>query len=152
MFLSKKRKLSAEHKKDPKTKYLSSFKIDSQSVPSHLNSQDLLPATLKYRPESSRPTRGATELTREDRHSAHLRKKRILKVEKVRKDALLKDLAVNNKKLRTRLDKEAALKTLGKSRNVKIIGDGGIKKRKNSKYNNDKNIKNDVKSINYKKK
>lgn len=116
MFLSQKNK-----KQDP-TKGLSSIKIDSLAAPSHINPQDVLPASLKYRPASKTPTRGATELTHEDRHSAHLRKKKLLKKEKQRKDTLVRELAQNNKKLRTKLEKEDALKKLGKNRNVQIIG------------------------------
>ena len=117
MFLSHKTKSGKDQ-----CKGLSSIKIDSLKAPSHINTSEALPASLQYRPESNRPTRGDTELTREDRHSNHLRKKRLQKVEKKRKDGLLRDLAQNNKKLRTRLDKEDALKTLGKNKQVQIIG------------------------------
>lgn len=113
--------LSEKNKKDS-TKGLSSVKIDSLSAPSHLTPKDLLPATLKYRPATSAPTRGATELTREDRHSAHLRKKRLVKREIKRKDEKMRELAQKNKKIRTKLEKEDALKKLGKNRNVQIIG------------------------------
>lgn len=46
------------------------------------------------------------------------------KVEKKRKDSMLREVAVNNKKIRTKLEKEDALKKLGKNRNVQIIGAG----------------------------
>lgn len=117
MFLSQKQKSVKDQ-----CKGLNSIKIDSLTAPAHINTKEALPASLQYRPETNRPTRGTTELTREDRHSNHLRKKRLQKVEKKRKDGLLRDLAQTNKKLRTRLDKEDALKTLGKNRNVQIIG------------------------------
>lgn len=109
-------------KKMDTTKGLGSIKIDSFSAPTHCTPSDLLPASLKYRPASSAPTRGATELTRETRHSNHLRKKRVLKKEKKSKDELMRGLAQNNKKLRSRMEKEDALKKLGKNRNVQIIG------------------------------
>ena len=116
MFLSQK-------KKDT-TKGLSTIKIDSLPAPSHLNPADLLPASLKYRPASKIPTRGSTELTREHRHSTHLRKKRVLKVERKRKEGEMRVKAEGNKKLRMKMEKEDALKKLGKSRNVQIIGAG----------------------------
>ena len=114
MFLSQK-------KKDT-TKGLSSVKIDNQPAPSHVNPKDLLPATLQYRPTTSRPTRGTTEQTREDRHSAHLRKKRTQKRETKKKEEMVRELAQKNKKIRIKLEKEDALKKLGKNRNVQIIG------------------------------
>lgn len=117
-----KTKMFLGQKKKDTTKGLGSVKIDSLKAPAHLNPKDLLPASLQYRPETNIPTRGETELTREDRHSQHLRKKRVQKVEKKRKDGLLKDLAENNKKLRVKMEKEEALKKLGKNRNVQIIG------------------------------
>lgn len=122
MFLGQKKKDS--------TKGLSSIKIDSLSAPSHITLQEVLPASLKYRPTTKLPTKGTTELTREDRHSAHLRKKKLQKKEKKRKDTLERDLAQNNKKLRVKLEKEDALKKLGKNRNVQIIGGRTQKKSK----------------------
>ena len=124
-------------KKDTK-KGLNSIKIDSLLAPSHCNPSDLLPASLQYRPDSKIPTRGSTELTREDRHRNHLRKKRLQKVEKKRKDSLLKDLAQNNKKLKNKLEKEDAIKKLGKNKNVQIIGG---KSKLNSKNTNKVNSK-----------
>lgn len=114
MFLS-------EKKKDTK-KGLSSVKIDSLSAPVYVNPKDLLPASLQYRPSSAAPTRGVTELTREDRHSAHLKKKRMQKRETKRKEETMRTLAQKNRKIRTKLEKEDALKKLGKNRNVQIIG------------------------------
>lgn len=95
--------------------------IDRAMMPAHLSKEELKPAAAVFRPESKIPTRGATELTREDRHSAHLRKKRIQKVERRRKEGLLRNMAKTNKKLQTKLDKQDALKALGKHKNVKII-------------------------------
>ena len=115
MFLSQKGK-----KTDP-TKGLKSIKIDSFVAPPHQSASELLPASLQYRPDSKIPTRGATELTREDRHTAHLRKKRLQKVEKKRKDSLVRDLARTNKKIRVKLEKEDALKKLSKHKNVQLI-------------------------------
>ena len=131
MFLGQK-------KKDSTTKGLGSVKIDSLSAPSHCNPSDLLPASLKYRPTSNTPTRGTTELTREDRHRNHLKKKRLQKVEKKRKDGLLRDLALNNKRLRGKLEKEDALKKLGKSRNVQIIGGSKAKTTKKTDRNSNR--------------
>lgn len=131
MFLSQKKSKDA-------TKGLGSVKIDSLTAPSHLNTKELLPASLQYRPASKIPTRGATELTREDRHSQHLRKKRAQKVEKKRKDSLLRDLAQSNKKLRVKMEKEDALKKLGKNRNVQIIGGKSASNKKMSGYTKNK--------------
>ena len=117
MFLSQK-------KKDTK-KGLNSIKIDSLTAPSHCTPADLLPASLQYRPVTKIPTRGATELTKDDRHRNHLRKKRVLKVEKKRKDAEMRVKAQSNKKLRSKIEKEDALKKLNKNKNVQIIGSGG---------------------------
>lgn len=130
MFLSEKKKKDNTNGTNGTngTKGLSSLKIDNLSSPSHLNPKDLLPATLQYRPTSSAPTRGATELTREDRHSAHLRKKRLLKKEMKRKEEKMRELAQKNKKIRMKLEKEDALKKLGKNRNVQIIGGKQSKK------------------------
>lgn len=130
MFLSQRKE-----KKDEK-KGLSSLKIDSITVPTHLNKSELLPASLQYRPESKIPTRGDTELTREDRHSAHLRKKRTLKTERTRKDKMMRSLAQDNQKLKNRMEKEDAIRSLKKNKNVQIIGNGGsamtMKKRSSS--------------------
>lgn len=124
--------LSQKGKKDT-TKGLSSVKIDSLTAPSHVNPKDLLPATLQYRPATSTPTRGETELTREDRHRAHLKKKRMQKGERQRKDEMMREMAQKNKKLRTKLEKEDALKKLGKNRNVQIIGKSIAKINKSKK-------------------
>lgn len=103
------------------TKGLQSVPIDRAMMPAHLGKEELKPAAAAFRPESKIPTRGTTELTREDRHSAHLRKKRIQKIERRRKEGLLRNMAKTNKKLQTKLEKQDALKTLGKHKNVKII-------------------------------
>lgn len=135
MFLGQKKKDS--------TKGLNSIKIDSLSAPTHCTPSDLLPASLKYRPTSTAPTRGITELTREDRHRNHLRKKRLQKVETKRKEGMMRDMARNNKKLRVKLEKEDALKKLGKNVNVQIIGATGSSKSKSRT-----SVKKDFKSIN----
>lgn len=142
MFLSQKGGNKVDSKKG-----LGSVKIDSLTVPTHLNTKELLPATLQYRPETKIPTRGETELTREDRHSQHLRKKRTQKVEKKRKDQLLHGLAENNKKLRVKMEKEDALKKLGKNRSVQIIGSSGNdSKSRSSRFNSPAGSKRDDKS------
>lgn len=123
------------HKKDTK-KGLSSIKIDSLTAPSHISLKEILPASLQYRPVTKQPTRGSTELTREDRHSAHLRKKRLQKVESKRKEKMIRDMAVNNKKLRTKIEKDDALKKLGKNRNVQIIGGKGSINKKTYRFTN----------------
>lgn len=122
--------LSTSGRRTNETKGLASLAVDRQRIPTHLNEKDLIPAAAQYRPETRAPTRGVTELTREDRHSAHLRKKRHLKTERVRKDKLLRSLAQTNGKLRSRLEKQDALKTLSKSKNVQIIKTSGMKSKK----------------------
>lgn len=128
MFLSQKKSKTATSP----TKGLSSLKIDNLPAPAHLSQTDLLPATLQYRPTSKAPTRGTTELTREDRHRNHLRKKRLQKVEKKRKDTMMREAALTNKKLKSKIEKEDALKKLGKNRNVQIIG--GVKANKTMNF------------------
>lgn len=54
------------------------------------------------------------------------------KVEKKRKDEMMREMAVKNKKIRTKLEKEDALKKLGKNRNVQIIGSVSKSNKKSS--------------------
>ncbi len=115
MFLSEKKNLKKE------TKGLQSLAIDRSSIPAHLSAAELVPAQAHFRPDSKIPTRGVTELTKEDRHRAHLRKKRTQKLEKTRKDEMLRNLAKTNGKMKKKLEKQDALKMLGKQKNVQII-------------------------------
>ena len=123
MFLSQK---SASLQKQ--TKGLQSLAIDRSTIPAHLSTKELAPATTHYRPDSKIPTRGATELTKEDRHRAHLRKKRTLKAEKKRKDEMLRNMAKTCGKMKSKLEKQDALKMLGKQKNVQIIKSTRTKK------------------------
>lgn len=120
MFLSQ-RKPGTGASVQKETKGLQSLAIDRSTIPAHLSAEDLKPATAHFRPESKIPTRGATELTKEDRHRAHLRKKRLLKTERKRKDEMVRNLAKTNGKLKAKLEKEDALKMLGRQKNVQII-------------------------------
>lgn len=130
MFLSQRKSSSSAASQ---TKGLQSLAIDRSTIPAHLSQQELKPATAHYRPDSKIPTRGATELTKEDRHRAHLRKKRTQKVERKRKDELLRNLAKNNGKLKSKLEKQDALKMLGKQKNVQIIKSSKMGKKQQPK-------------------
>ncbi len=79
------------------------------------------PSNPILKPKSNIPTRGETEMTREDRHNRYLRNQRMMKREKKRNDQTRRALAKNDKKLQSKIDKEDAIKSLSKNRNVKII-------------------------------
>lgn len=100
---------------------LTSLAVNRPFHPTHLSASELLPAAATFRPDSRMPTRGATELGKDQRHNLHLRKRRQLKSQARQKEQLKRSLAATNPKIRRQVDKQDALKTLKKHRNVQII-------------------------------
>lgn len=84
---------------------------------------DERPSTA-FRP-SKQPVKGSTELTRDERHTAHLRKKRQQKNAKKAADTRLEIMAKFDEKTRKRVEKGKVMQTLAENRNVTIVGHTG---------------------------
>jgi U3 small nucleolar RNA-associated protein MPP10 len=108
-----------------------------EALPLTMNQSAVL-APQELHQALKKPLKDVTELSREERHSKHLQKKRDLKKKRKIDEAHKERLLVNadgtlSKRKETKLVKEKMLKSLSNQQNVTIIGGGNSKKPANKR-------------------
>lgn len=95
-------------------------------VPSYVPREDYQTAEEVYQ-KPKRPVKGVTELTREERHSAHLRKKRTQKTARKADENRERVMARFDPKVKAALEKKGVMKSLAGNKNVTVLEGAGKK-------------------------